>query len=139
MRNLQKLRSLARVLHQLGFENLGIIPSLCPSGLSWRCVFLAENNGKRREVFASSWMQDEFDINSKEIEESIEEIAAKFIVKKTGFLDQCGGENKVYANWVKNVLQQLEKEELPYAFSDYLSSTSYWKTSKGNRSILFPE
>ena len=46
MLNFQKILYVAGNLHKKGYENLRIVPSLSPSGLSWRCSFI-ENKDER--------------------------------------------------------------------------------------------
>ena len=132
MLNFQKLLYVAGNLHKKGYENLRIIPSLSPSGLSWRCIFITFKEGRIINVYASTRFQEFYEINNKEIELTIEELTNSFIEKESDFLQNCKGKNEEYVKWFESVLQNLKEEELPYAYADYFSSTSFWKTSLGN-------
>ena len=138
MLNHQKVLFVARELHKRGFENLRIVPSLSPSGLSWRCSFITIVNREEMNVFASLWLQSNYEYQNKEIELNIEELTDNFMKKERNFLENCRGKNEEYVKWFGNILQKLEPEELPYAFADYFSPTSYWKTSLGNQIDTIP-
>lgn len=134
MLNMQKVLYIAGNLHKKGYENLRIVPSLSSSGVYWRCSFITQ----KLNIIVSGWIQEHFEINEKEIELSIEELTNLFIEKENDFLQNCKGKNEEYVKWFENVLLNLKKEELPYAFSDYFSPTTFWKTSLGNEIKIIP-
>lgn len=136
MLNLKKVLFIAEALHQKGYENLKIIPSLSPSGLYWRCSFVPSNKNREVDVIASSWLQNFGDISEKEIQLNIKELTDRFILEHKNFLVKCIGKNEEYINWFKNALDILDIEELPYAFSDYFGPTTYWQTSLGKKIYL---
>jgi hypothetical protein len=138
MLNNQKILYVAGNLHKRGYENLRIIPSLSPSGLSWRCSFITIKEGRMVNVYASTWLQEFYEINDKEIELTIEELTNSFIEKENDFLQNCKGKNEEYVKWFESVLQNLKEEELPYAYADYFSPTSFWKTSLENEITIIP-
>lgn len=138
MLNFQKILYVAGNLHKKGYQNLRIIPSLSPSGLSWRCSFITIKQGRIINVYASTWLQDFDGINEKEIELSIEELTNLFIEKENDFLQNCKGKNEEYVQWFERVLQILKAEELPYAYADYFSPTNFWKTSLENEIPTLP-
>lgn len=115
-----------------------IIPSLSPSGLSWRCSFLTNEGDRRLNLIASNWIQEFYEINDKEIELNIEELTNLLIEKENEFLRNCKGKNEEYVKWFENVLQNLKEEELPYAFADYFSPINFWKTSLENEIKIIP-
>jgi hypothetical protein len=117
---------------------LRIIPSLSPSGLSWRCSFLTNEGDRRLNLIASNWIQEFYEINDKEIELNIEELTNLLIEKENEFLRNCKGKNEEYVKWFENVLQNLKEEELPYAFADYFSPINFWKTSLENEIKIIP-
>ncbi len=123
--NRQKLLFMVEELHKRGFENLRIIPSLSPSGIHWRCKFV---NGKKNKCY---WLYPLSEENSEEIKQTTSELADLFIKERNNFIETCKGENKEYTKWFSEMLCSLDVGELPYAFSDYFSSTNFWKTSKG--------
>src|SRR5690606_25545232 len=131
--NMQRVLFIAAALHEKGYGKLKIIPSLSPSGLSWRCSFISETD---REVIVSKWIQHKFDISLNRIEPSISQLAELFIEEHKDFLKQCIGNNKEYIEWLKGILEILDEEELPYAFSDYFGPTVYWLTSLGKKLYL---
>lgn len=131
MLNLQKLLFMIEELHKRGYENLKAIPSLSPSGVSWRLEFL--NSEKKGNLLASNWLQNHFRIAEKEITLSITELANLFEKEHLDFLQLCKGENKKYTAWFSSMLTQLDREELPYAFSDYYDDKNFWKTSQGKK------
>jgi len=59
---------------------------LSPSGLSWRCSFVAKKNGRIINIYTSNWLQEFYEINEKEIELTIEELTNSFIEKENDFL-----------------------------------------------------
>lgn len=129
--NRQKLLFMVKVLHARGYEKLRVIPSLSPSGLGWRCKFI--NETKDSELIASNWIYKHEDENSKEeIKRTPQELADLFIKENLEFIDHSKGENEQYTKWYSEMLESLKKDELPFAFSDYFGSTSFWKTSLGN-------
>jgi len=138
MLNFQKILYVAGNLHKKGYQNLRIVPSLSPSGLSWRCSFVTIKEGRIVNVYASTWLQGFDGINEKEIELTIEELTNLFIEKENDFLQNCKGKNEEYVQWFERVLQNLKEEELPYAYADYFSPTSFWETSLGNEIPILP-
>lgn len=136
MLNLKKVLFIAEALHQKGYENLKIIPSLSPSGLYWRCSFVSANKNIELDVIASSWLESFGNISENEIQLNIKELTERFIEEHKEFLVKCIGKNEEYINWFKNVLETLDIEELPYAFSDYFGPTTYWQTSIGKKIYL---
>jgi NifB/MoaA-like Fe-S oxidoreductase len=135
--NRQKLLFTVKELHKRGFGKLRIIPSLSPSGMSWRCRFIAET--KENDLIASTWMGNHEKENSlEEIKLTPQELANLFIRENLEFIEDCKGENEEYVKWYGEMVDNLEKGELPYAFSDYFSPTDFWKTSKGNEIKTLP-
>jgi hypothetical protein len=131
MINMQKLLYIVKELHIKGFEKLRIIPSLSPSGLSWRCSFISDTS-ERRTIISSSWIQSIFKVEEKN-EYSIEQMTDLFEKEHFDFLNECKGKNKEYVEWYSDMLQKLKEGELPYAFSDYFGPTDYWETSEGQK------
>ena len=129
MLNMQKLLQLAVQLHQKGFSGLEVIPSLSPSGVYWRCDFVNANTGDGLSV--SSWLHEQFDINAQELLSA--SITEKFQEQHHDFILSCGGMENAYSQWLKDLVSQLESDELPYAFSDYYNDPNYWQTSKGKK------
>lgn len=129
MVNMQKLLHLAVELHQKGFSGLEVIPSLSPSGVYWRCDFI---NAKTQEkVSVSNWLQEAYDINVDDL--LLDDIAEKFENQHQQFILSCSGEESLYSQWLQNLVSQLERDELPYAFSDYYNDPHYWQTSNGKK------
>jgi len=137
MKNMQKLLYIVKELHIRGFEKLRIIPSLSPSGLSWRCSFISDTNSERKSIVSSSWIQNVFNIEEKN-EYSIELLTDMFEKEHIDFLNACKGKNKEYVEWYSDMLHNLNEGELPYAFSDYFGPTDYWETSKGQKISTLP-
>ena len=71
--NMQKLLFVVKELHSRGYEKLRIVPSLSPSGLSWRCSFVVKSGSQLKSIIASNWLQDVMNVSSKN-EYSIEEL-----------------------------------------------------------------
>lgn len=134
MRNRQKLLFMVKELHKSGFENLRIVPSVSPSGLSWRCEFIT-NKGEL--YHASDWIS-RFEEDKKEIKHSPQELADIFLRENLNFLNKCKGDNNKYVQWYKTMIESLKDNELPYAFSDYFSPSDYWETSEGNKIMTLP-
>jgi hypothetical protein len=124
-------------LHNRGFEKLRIIPSLSPSGLHWRCSFIA--GAEDIPLNASNWLSGYEDEHSHaEVQPTTEEMADVFMKDNVEFLGRCKGEDREYIDWYSAMLTQLNREELPYAFSDYFSATDFWTTSAGNEIPTLP-
>lgn len=137
MGNRQKLLFMAQELHKRGFEKLRIIPSLAPPGVSWRCRFIDE--AKTKEVIASNWIYNhEKDSPNEEIKLTAQELADLFIKENLEFIEPCKGENEEYAKWYSDMLEQLKKDELPYAFGDFEIPKDVWRTSQGNEIKTLP-
>jgi len=124
----------ASELHKTGYEKLRVVPSLSPSGMSWRCSFVAEpENG----IITSTWLSEYFH-NEREIEYSIIELTEIFEREHMRFLESCKGKNKDYVEWYQNMLSHLDEGELPYAFAEYFSPTDYWKTTNDQKIETLP-
>lgn len=137
MINRQKLLFMVKELHSRGFEKLRIIPSVSPSGMHWRCSFIAGT--KDNSLIASNWLgKHEYEDSQKEIQLTPEALADLFLRENYEFVNQCKGENKEYTQWYRGMLENLSKEELPYAFDDYFSPTDFWRTSDGNEIQTLP-
>lgn len=135
MINMQKVLHMAGILHTRGYENLHVIPSLSPSGLSWRCSFI---NAFHDETIASIWIQQQIDINNESVPDVIE-LTNMFERENFNFLRSCIGKNKQYIEWYRRMLQGLEEEELPYAVSDYFSPCDHWRTSRDKKIVTLPD
>ena len=132
--NMQKLLHVASELHLRGYEKLRVVPSVSPTGMSWRCTFVAEpENG----IITSTWLS-QYSHNEREIEYSIIELTELFEREHMRFLESCKGKNKDYVEWYQNMLSQLEEDELPYAFAEYFSPTDYWKTTNDQKIETLP-
>ena len=138
MINMQKLLYIVKELHIRGFEKLRIIPSLSPSGLSWRCSFLSDTDSERKTLISSGWIQDILNREQKK-EYSIGELTDIFEREYVDFLTMCKGGNKEYVEWFSKMLDKLKEGELPYAFDDYNNPSDYWKTSEGQEIRTLPD
>jgi hypothetical protein len=134
MINMQKVLYMAAVLHTRGYEKLHVIPSLSPTGLSWRCVFMTMDT---ESVIVSNWIVEQLDINAKADIEVLE-LANRFEREHFYFLRSCIGSDRRYVDWYSRMLDGLEEEELPYALSDFFSPCEYWLTSSDKRIITLP-
>lgn len=135
MINLQKVLHLAAILHTKGYEKLHVIPSLSPSGLSWRCNFMTLDT---EPIIVSNWIFQQFDINATS-EIDMLELVNRFEREHFNFLRTCIGSDSRYVDWYRRMLDGLEEEELPYAISDYFSPCEYWQTSCGKRIMTLPD
>ncbi len=137
MINRQKLLFMVHELHKRGFGKLRIIPSLAPSGMYWRCSFIDET--KTNSFIASNWINNYENENSREeIKLTAQELADLFIKENATFIDHCKGKNEEYIEWYSDMLRQLKKGELPYAFDDYTLTKGIWETSENNKIITLP-
>lgn len=134
---MQKLLFVVKELHSRGYEKLRIVPSLSPSGLSWRCSFVVKSGSQFKSIIASNWLQDVMNVSSKN-EYSIEELTGIFAREHQHFLKYCKGGNKEYTEWYSKMLLTLTEGELPYAFSDFFPPTDYWETSKQQKIPTLP-
>lgn len=124
-------------LHKRGFGKLRIIPSLAPSGMYWRCSFIDES--KENNFIASNWIHDHEKENSREeIKLTMQELADLFIKENLEFIEHCKGKNEEYTKWYSKMLEQLKKDELPYAFADWEMPKGVWRTSEDNEIETLP-
>ena len=87
MTNRQKLLFMVQEIHKRGYEKLRVIPSLSPSGLSWRCLFIVDT--KKEEFIASNWIyKHEKEDSSKEIRLTAKELADLFIGENIEFINK---------------------------------------------------
>lgn len=130
MTNRHKLLLMVEELHKDGYGKLRVVPSVLPSGVYWRCSFVA--SPKRVELMVSQWIVDvEARSVNGEVVLSPKELADMFIEENGEFIELCKGKDEMYRRWYSGMLAQLEGDELPYAFADYFSPSGFWKTSKG--------
>lgn len=135
--NMQKCLHLARELHLRGFEQLRVFPHVSPSGTAWRCDFESEKYGEN--VAVSSWMYGKIkDFEKSKITTSIKDLANQFESEFSELMRMSSFRNTEYVKWYKEMLEQLEQDELPYALDDYWHATEYWKTTKGKKIPLPP-
>jgi hypothetical protein len=80
MLNLQKLLFMIEELHKRGYESLKAIPSLSPSGASWRLELFNADWSQRES--ASKWLECNFKIEKEEITESNVELADLFSLRR---------------------------------------------------------
>jgi hypothetical protein len=135
--NMQKLLYVVKELHGRGYEKLRIVPSVSPSGMSWRCLFLSNKTSRCSKVVASGWIHETVKLD-KEVELTITALADLFTREHHEFMNECIGKNKKYVVWYSNMLSNLKEGELPYAFADYFPPTDHWKTSKGQEIRTLP-
>ncbi len=137
-RNRNKLLFMVRELHKLGYGNLRVIPSISPSGLAWRCVFI--DQAKENNFIASTWIDSQEDDYKVEIKLSPQELAVFFKKDNIDFIEHCKGKNKEYEKWYSQMVENLKEEELPYAFdaNDYFYPTDHWLTTKDNKIKTLP-
>jgi hypothetical protein len=137
MRNMQKLLLMVRELHLRGYQDIRVIPSLSPSGLSCRCSLLFDADAEIQEFIGSSWIFSLLDRDG-DSKLSVEGLADLFIEENREKLDRCRKDNKEYVEWYAGMLKQLEEEELPYAYGEYFSPSDYWETTDGKRISTLP-
>jgi hypothetical protein len=137
MINMQKILFVARDLHKRGYEKLRVVPSVSPSGLSWRCQYIV-SNGEKKSIVVSNWISNFIINENEEIKQSPQELADLFEKENAKFLTKCKGKNNEYVKWYSDMLDTLQEGELPYAFDDYFSSTDFWKTSMENEIKILP-
>jgi predicted nucleic-acid-binding Zn-ribbon protein len=137
MANQQKLLFMVEELHKRGFGKLRTIPSLSPSGMHWRCSFIDDT--KKFDFIASNWIYKHENENSREeIKLTTHELADLFVKENAEFIEHCKGENEEYTEWYSKMLEQLTKDELPYAFADWEMPKGVWRTSGGNEIKTLP-
>lgn len=136
MTNRQLLLFMVKELHKRGYENLRIIPSLSPSGMSWRCEFF---DGRTDLMTASTWLTNYETESSRKIKLTVAQLADNFERDNRVFVEACKVENAEYVSWYSQMVDSLKKDELPYAYAEYFSPTDYWKTSNGRKISILPD
>lgn len=135
--NRQKLLLMVKELHQQSFGKLKVIPSFSPSGVHWRCTFIAETN--HYDCIASNWINKiegaDFD---NEIKLTVQELAILFVKENSEFIEHCKGTNEAYEIWYTNMLEQLKEDELPYAYADWEIPKGVWLTTNDNEIKKLP-
>jgi ADP-ribosylglycohydrolase len=133
----QKLLFMVKELHNRGFEELQIIPSIAPSGLYWRCEFRPKRRSTKHLFYSSGAQYNYFGWkNGKKM--SSREMADRFQKDFSDMLDICKHSDKYYSVWYSNMLDIIGNDKLPYAYSDYFSSNDYWATTGGEETIPIP-
>ena len=128
MTNRQKLLHMVKELHKRGFGYLRVNPSVSPSGMYWRCTFI--NQANMQTYPGDNWINiQESQSPNREIEHTPEELADLFIREVFEFVSACKGLNEEYVNWFEDMLGQLKKGELPYAYADWNTPEGVWVTS----------
>ena len=123
-----------RELHLLGYERLRLVPSLSPSGTSWRFAILPVTKVSR----VNGALESSFDFPStfrdsfKGIEESAgigdsredspARMAQLFLGRFPEIAAEGKGEDENYAAWYKEMLIATEPEDLICAKADYYHS-----------------
>jgi hypothetical protein len=138
MINMQKLLFVASELHKRGYEGLRVVPSLAPSGLAWRCKFVATSD-KNQSIIVSSWIGKFANDENKEIELSLQKLSDLLEKENIDFLAKCRGKNREYVEWFDEMLNKLKEGELPYAFADYFPPNGFWKTTLDNKIKILPD
>lgn len=136
--NRYKLLQMVAVLHKRGYEKLRVVPSVAPSGMSWRCVFVWRKNPEHDESFIASGWLAEVETMGEEIKQSPEELADLFEQENPEFLNRIKGENPEYVGWYKNMINRLDYGEIPYAFGDYFQPQGFWRTTKDKQIKISP-
>jgi hypothetical protein len=121
-------------LHLRGYGKLRVVPSLSPTGLAWRCIFVTSEGA----TFIASNCLENFETSDRKIEYTPERLADIFVVENRVFIDKCMGKNEDYVRWYNAMTARLSDGELPFAFADYFSPGDFWKTSKGNMIETLP-
>lgn len=134
MHNMQQLLHLVKILHDRVYEKIRVVPSLSPSGLSWRCLLFCGDS--QDHIIGSNWIYSYFG-NKEDIVLKAEELVRDFEEDNFKFLYECRGGDERYTEWYRNMLVQLEPEELPYAFSDYYYDRNFWNTNLEKKIAVF--
>jgi hypothetical protein len=142
MINMQKILFVARELHNRGYEKLRVVPSISPNGMAWRCAFTVGEKeiDKINELLAvSPWLETIIKNKEGEINQSVQELTDLLENEIADLLIKCKGKNYEYVKWYSEMLDTLQKEELPYAFDDYFPCTDYWETTLNNKIKLLSD
>lgn len=130
--NMQKLLHIVEQLHEKGYGHLKVLPFEAPNGFAWRCMFYNGQDGVQIPV--SNWLSRKFPtLETAFIETPISQIATEFENDNTQFLESCKGEDIEYKTWYSEMLKMLQPDELPLAFGEYRSPTTYWRTTHENK------
>lgn len=117
-------------LHKLGYEKIRIVPSMAPTGLSWRCFITTKKNTSKRcgamlatPFNAGEWEKTVIPTNGffkwNMMELSPYENALKFI-KEYPFMAQNGkGKDTAYFLWFKKVVRECYHFLLPITYEEY--------------------
>lgn len=128
---MQKVLFIAGELHKRGYKKLRVEPSIAPNGMAWRCSFFVILGQEKKCIPMSNWIHLEDDKSISELSDLLEKENHDFFLK-------CKGKNVEYANWFNEMVNSLQKGELPYAYDDYSVPTNYWKTTLGNEIKILP-
>ena len=130
---------MVKELHKRGYGKLQVMPSVSPNGMSWRCSFY--NDLRQNPYPASIWLEKyEYEIFQDEIIHAAQKLADFYVKDNMEFIEQCKGKNDEYVKWYCEMVDNLEAEELPYAFDDYYSPTNdLWNTSKDKKIKSLPK
>jgi hypothetical protein len=129
----KKILFVASELHRRGYEKLHVIPSISPNGMHWRCRFVVIENGKKQSISVSSWINKFVSNENEGIKQSEQELSDILEKENVEFLAKCKGEDHEYVEWYREMLKNLQEDELPYAFDDYFLETDTWETTLRNK------
>jgi hypothetical protein len=135
MKNRKILLLMVEQLHNLGFGNLKIIPYIAPTGMHWRCEFISPQ--RKHSCIASRWLGN-YEADHPQIKISPKALADLFVADHFDFILHCRGQNTEYCSWYKQMLNQLDADELPYAFDNFTKTEGYWLTSKDKKIYTLP-
>ncbi|MCP4291654.1 MAG: MBL fold metallo-hydrolase [bacterium] len=129
-RNAALILKMVIVLHRLGYERLRISPGMSPSGMYWRCLISHVENFQRDHgallvietqdvaIYSSGAGNQFFGWDDCE-KDTPDDLARKFIERFPVICRLGRGDDDEYVEWYEQVIEVVEKGDLPRAFSDW--------------------
>lgn len=117
-------------LHKMGFEKIRIVPSMAPTGLSWRCFITSKKNTSKKcgAMFSTHFSMEKwgktviptngfFKWNMMEL--SPYENALRFIKEYPLIAEEGKGNDSEYSQWFKKVVRECYHFLLPITYEEY--------------------
>ena len=117
-----------RVLHQRGFESVRVLPGMSGSGIHWRAVISAADNGP--ELRYTTGSGSEVASGRVDIRSSPGEVADLLAASLESL---ALAQDPAYVAWYAELLALVERDNaLPIAYADYFEDDEGWEVGWGS-------
>lgn len=119
----RRVMEMTAALHARGYESLGLVCGLSPSGAAWRYQFVVipesgDWSPRSTSVLAAS-LGSHPALSWGQAEDSPSTLCTAFETVFANELDPCRAPNAAYAAWFRNMLAAIPAEHVLIMYSDY--------------------